>query len=179
MMWPAPAVESVDRTIIQDDTTTGKRTAQRSVREKEAKIGVRAWMWWTDGSHSDHGRVGAAAVCNHGNQWRSRRSVLGTGRMEVFDAELWAIGLVLGQAIEKRETLQRHGVKTVAIFWDSQTAIRRAAHMEPGPGQPLARRINRRVWELLAQGIATEIHWVPGHSGIPRNEEADCQSNLA
>ena len=81
-------------------------------------------MWWTDGSRSDDGRVGAAAVCKDGNQWRSRRSFLGTGRMEVFDAELWAIGLALGETIEKRETLQRHGVKTVAIFSDSQTAIR-------------------------------------------------------
>ena len=54
--------------------------------------------------------------------------------MEVFNAELWAIGLALGEKIEKRETLQRHGVKTVAIFSDSQTVIRRAAHLEPARG---------------------------------------------
>ena len=58
-------------------------------------------MWWTDGSRSDDGRVGAAAVRKHGNQWRSRRSFLGTGRMEVFDAELWAIGLALDETIQK------------------------------------------------------------------------------
>jgi hypothetical protein len=34
------------------------------------------------------------------------------------------------------------------------------------------------VRNLLAHGIATEIHWVPGHSGIPGNEEADCQPHL-
>jgi len=54
---------------------------------------------------------------------------------EWFDAELWAIGLALDVTIEKRETLQRHGVKTVAVFSDSQTAIRRVAHLELGPGQ--------------------------------------------
>ena len=61
--------------------------------------------------------------------------MLGTARMEVFDAELSAIGLPLDVVIEKREALQMHGVRTVAVFSDSQAAIRQAAHLEPGPGQ--------------------------------------------
>jgi len=43
--------------------------------------------------------------------------------MEVFDAELWAIGLALGETVKRRERLQRYGVKTVGVFSDSQAAI--------------------------------------------------------
>jgi len=179
MKWPAPGDESEVRTIILDDDTAGKRAAQCWARENAAKVGVAVWMWWTDGSRSDNGRVGAAAVCKHGNQWRSRRSFLRTGCIEVFNAELWTIGLTLDVKIETRETLQRHGVKTVAIFSDLQTAIRRAAHLEPGPRQRLARGINRRAQAHLAHSIATDIHWVPRPSGIPGNEEGDHQPNLA
>jgi len=91
-------------------------------------------MWWTDGSRSDDGRVGAAAVCKHGNQCRSCHSFLGTGYLEGCDAEQLAIGLALDVTIEKRETLHRHCVKTVTIFSDSQTTIRQVAQLVPGPG---------------------------------------------
>jgi hypothetical protein len=52
-------------------------------------------MWWTDGLRSDDGRVGAAAVCKHSDGWKAFCSHLHTGRVEVNDSELWAIGLAL------------------------------------------------------------------------------------
>jgi ribonuclease HI len=107
------------------------------------------------------------------------RSYLGTGRMEVFDAELWAIGIALQKSVTRAETLRAHGVMTVAIFSDSQAAIRRTAHLDPGSGQQLARVINEHARALRAHGIEVVVHWVPGHSGIPGKEEADRQANKA
>jgi hypothetical protein len=43
--------------------------------------------------------------------------------MEVFDADMRAIGLAPDVAIEKRETLQKHGVMTVVVFSNTQAAI--------------------------------------------------------
>jgi len=119
MSWPTPGEETVVRTVILHYASTAKRAAQRWAREKEATVGAVVWMRWTDGSRSDDARVGAAAVCKHRDEWRSRRSYLGPGRMEVFDAELWAIRLALEGRIQKREILQRTGVKMVAVCSDS------------------------------------------------------------
>jgi len=136
-------------------------------------------MWWTDGSRADDGRVGAAALCKHGNLWKTFRSHLGTGRMEVYDAELWVIGVALRESVSKRNTLQALGVSKIAVFRDSQAAIRRTEHLDLGPGQPLDRWINRRARTLREAGIEPEIHWVPGHPDIAGNEDADRQANLA
>jgi hypothetical protein len=93
--------------------------------------------------------------------------------MEVSDAELRAIGLALRESVRKRDTLQTHRVTKEAVFSNSQAAIRRTEHLEPGPGQPLTRWINRSARTLREDGIETEIHWVPEHTSIPGNEEAD------
>jgi len=81
--------------------------------------------------------------------------------------------------IKKIQTLQRHRVKTVVVFSDSHPAFQRTAHLEPGPGQQVGRQMIGSVQALLVQGIETEIHWVPGHSDIPANKQADRQVNLA
>jgi len=52
-------------------------------------------------------------------------------------------------------------------------------HLDPGPGQPLARWINHSARALHKVGIKTMIHWDPGQSGINQIEEADRYANVA
>jgi hypothetical protein len=114
MNWLAPGEQPAVRTTKLDVTAAAKSATQSWARETEANIAAGVITWGTDGSRSDDGRVGAAAVCTQGNEWRSHHSILGTGRVEVYDAELWAIGPALDVGIEKREPLQMHRVKMVA-----------------------------------------------------------------
>jgi len=179
MRWPcldeAPAV----KLVIHRDDIAAKREAIRWAREREAIAGAGFWMWWTDGSRSDDGRVRAAAVCKHRDSWRAFRSHLGTGQMEVYEAELQAIRLALPNSVKKRDTLQTHGVTKVTVFSDSKAAIRQTERLEPVPGHPLARWINQSARTLCEAGIETEMHCVTGHTGIPINGEANRQANLA
>jgi len=167
------------KTVILGDDIAAKREATWWVREKEAKVGAGVWMWWTDGFRTHDGKVAAAVVCKHRDGWKSLCSHLGTGRMEVYNAELWAIELSLRELVKKINGLRVDRVTNVAILSDSQVAICGIEHQEPGLGQPLARCINRNARTLQKQVIKTEIHCVPGHTCIPVNEEADRQANLA
>jgi hypothetical protein len=127
MMWPALGKKLVVRTTIFEDITAAKRTAQRWARKKQAKIGAGVWMWKTDGSRSDDGRVGAAAVCKQGNQWRSRL-VLATGpgnlpAVRVLTGGSVRFGALPGQKPDPRWLggfVTRTGHKP-AVFWPGCT----------------------------------------------------------
>jgi len=65
----------------------------------------------------------------------------------------------------------------VGILSDSPAAIRRSAHLDPGPGLQLARAINEHAWALRAHNIELVIHCLPEHLGIHGTTEADNQAN--
>jgi ribonuclease HI len=93
--------------------------------------------------------------------------------MEVFDTACWAIRVALQLSVATAEALQAHRVTTVAVLGDVQAAIRLMAHVDPGPGQQLARAINEHARTFCADTIEAVIHLVPEHFGISGNEEAD------
>jgi len=99
--------------------------------------------------------------------------------MEIFNTEHWAEGVALQMSVARAEVLRVHIASTVAVFSDSQEVIRSTVHLEHGPWQQLGRAINDYARAFCSHCIEAVIHWVPGHSALSRNKEADHQANKA
>jgi ribonuclease HI len=98
--------------------------------------------------------------------------------VEVFDAELRAIYeclLTCRKHMRRGDLRRRH----IHIFTDNQAAITRASCLTRGPGQETAWNINDVALNLHTSDTAITIHWVPGHTNIPGNDDADTLAKQA
>jgi ribonuclease HI len=97
---------------------------------------------------------------------------------EVFDAELRAIYecILTCRTPMHIHHLRRHHIH---IFSDDQAAITRSASLDHGPGQEIAALIRDMALALRPHMVQVIVHWVPGHTGIPRNENANALAKLA
>jgi len=131
-------------------SSSQSKAAELYLTKNETKLASGTWMWSMDESQTDDGRVRDAVVCLNRDGWTLFRSYLGTGQIEVFDSELWALGVALWKSVARAEALQAHGVTTVAVFSDLQAAIRWTIYLDPRAGQDLARAINKHNRALHA-----------------------------
>ena len=167
---PADGVEPVMN--LRDEEFLGQLFIQEPTTAiLEAQRDKSDLALWSDGSRLESGKVGAAVVWRDApaDRWKSCKLALGKNK-EVLDAELWGVSEALGVAL--RKTAPRKPYK-VTVFSDSQTAIRKIQGSKTGPGQALKAQIVKRAKQLQSRGSEVTIRWVPSHSKIEGNEQAD------
>lgn len=123
------------------------------------------------------GKIGAAAVLfRAGKSPRTLRFHLGTEEEHtVFEAE--EVGLTLAARLIATE---RDLAFPLSISVDNQASIQTGESFCSRPGSYLADRF-RRMMQRTAKdhdNFAVSVRWVPGHSNVHGNEEADKHAKL-
>jgi hypothetical protein len=77
MCWLVPVEKPAAKTMILEDNAATTRAAELWARRQEMKGESGTWMWWTERSRTDEGRVGAAVLYLIAEGWTAFSSYLG------------------------------------------------------------------------------------------------------
>jgi ribonuclease HI len=132
---------------------------------------------FSDGS-GHKGNIGAAAVLfRAGKAPRTLRYHLGTeDEHTVFEAE--EIGLILAARLLATE---QDPPFPISILVDNQASIQAGESFYTRPGSYLADRFRRMMQQVAKDhdDFDVTLRWIPGHSNVHGNEEADKHAKLA
>jgi ribonuclease HI/endonuclease/exonuclease/phosphatase family metal-dependent hydrolase len=172
-------IETVDHRKARRRKITGIRTKIARTREAAVEMDGEdsaAIQIYTDGSGIG-GKVGAAAVLyRNGRKIRSVRYHLGSERDHTVP-EAEAVAFILALELLGKEKR----VRRASLAADNVGSIWRSTSSDAKPMQHIWEMFHKR-WVTLNKRFRTlllTIRWVPGHEGVPGNEEADRMAKRA
>jgi ribonuclease HI len=170
--WSAPTITIDTQNLPKDAAATAHLSLLHNLRGDPHNV-----IAYTNGSQLST-QTSAGFYIPHGLPNPVRAVIpLGT-TSEVFDAELKAIAECLRTYLKYIKWHRLHD-RSIYLFTDNQSAILRATRLDRGPGQETALDILYTTNALLQCSAPVTIHWVPGHTDIEGNKEADRLAKLA
>ncbi|KAJ5111870.1 reverse transcriptase [Penicillium alfredii] len=131
----------------------------------------RPLMIYTDGSGIE-GRMGAAVVVDLEDH--VAHSQMGDDNTTtVYAAELRAIEMALESVIDSTEPWAAQAKNGLAIFADSQAALKALRRPRMPSGQIYLIGCLDLIRQLVERGIQTELRWIPAHQEVLGNETVD------
>jgi ribonuclease HI len=170
--WSAPTITVDIQNLPKDAAATAHLSFRHDLRGDPHNI-----IAYTDGSQLST-QTGAGFYIPHGLPNPVRTVIALGSTSEVFDVELKAIAECLRTYLKYIKRHRLHD-RSIHLFTDNQSAILCATRLDRGPGQETALDILHTTNTLLQRSAPVTLHWVPGHTDIEGNEEADRLAKLA
>lgn len=138
----------------------------------------------TDPEHYKPGWHASAVVYREGSEWVSDANLYRP--RETYNYVIEARGVAQAFRLAKRKV--RHDLKTfgerqwdtLAVFTDDKHFVEEMTTFRTGKPKHMERKTARSSVEIIAStrvlrslGVQVQLHWVPGHVGVPGNERAD------
>ena len=162
---PGPVIRAAtEKTETAEDQ---RRAAEMAVAEAgEVDLTI-----FTDGAVEDGvGRGGAGVLVQRQQRLHHSWSAPAGAACSSYAAELTA----MGEAVEWLARRPGEWI-TAAVVSDSRSLL---DALQGDAGESRLRRLRERLWELSEDGKDVTLVWVPGHCGLPGNEEADRLAGL-
>ncbi|KAL8837026.1 MAG: hypothetical protein Q9170_002680 [Blastenia crenularia] len=172
--------------IVQDHLSAMAQAVLEHTREGPRRKEPGRHSYHVDAAVSHKEKLTDIAIVHktHRQDWASPWTINGYrihGALRQSEAELWAIRQVLDIVLEKvrtdRENMKMSDPCSLAVIYtDSLSALHMIQSVSTSH-KLVARSVVTQSVELERLGVKVQLHWVPGHSGVPGNELADlvCQ----
>jgi ribonuclease HI len=164
--WTHPPISTSIAALLKDEASKTHLDLLHHLQRQPRTI-----IAYTDGSQL--GSLMGAGFYIPTGLYHPIRTIVPMGDVaEVFDVELRAIYECLRTCYHhlRWDGLRRHRIH---IFRDNQAAITWTTHRTRGPGQETTRLIHEIATDINNTSSTITVHWVPGHTAIPGNDEAD------